>query len=557
MPDYGHDLVFGTSLTPTAADADRVLALAELTEKVGLDLVTIQDHPYQGRFLDTWTLLSVVAARTSTVTVAPNVANLPLRPPAVLAKSVATLDILSGGRVELGLGAGAFWDAITAYGGSRLSAPESVTALAEAIAVIRAVWAAGGPAVRIDGAHYTVHGAHPGPAPVHDIGIWVGAIRKRMLALTGRLGDGWLPSSAYVPPEQLAASNRVIDDAAAGAGRAPGDIRRLYNIGGTFTAGGTGFLNGPARVWAEQLAELTLTDGVSTFIVVGDDPDTVSRFAAEVAPAVRELVAAARSTGGAPGGARSASPVTVIGDTGTGGGGTGGGGTDGTGTDGTGNDGPERGTSAAAAAGSAPAPGSVPGATPTQPPATRLSARAPWDESTRPAAPAPAPGLTYTAEQTAQGRLLIDVHDYLRNELTEIRGLVDAVATGAVEPGGARAHLQAMTMRQNNWSVGAYCESYCRTVTIHHQLEDRSMFPHLRRAQTSLGPVIDRLEVEHRVIATLLDGVDAALVRFVREPAEAELHTAVDLLTDGLLSHLAYEERQLVEPLARLGSGEH
>ena len=85
-----------------------------LSEQAGLDLVTFQDHPYQPAFLDTWTLLSYVAARTSRVRLAPNVTNLPLRPPAVLARCVASLDLLSGGRVELGLGAGAFWDAIEA-----------------------------------------------------------------------------------------------------------------------------------------------------------------------------------------------------------------------------------------------------------------------------------------------------------------------------------------------------------------------------------------------------------------------------------------------------------
>ena len=112
----------------------------------GLDLVTIQDHPYQAKHLDAWTLLSVIAARTTSVRVAPNVANLPLRPPVVLARSVATLDRLSGGRVELGLGTGAFWDAIVAAGGTRLTPGESIEALTEAMAVIRAVWAGeGGP----------------------------------------------------------------------------------------------------------------------------------------------------------------------------------------------------------------------------------------------------------------------------------------------------------------------------------------------------------------------------------------------------------------------------
>ncbi len=163
MTDYAHELQFGVFIPPLAEQADAVIELAQLAELSGLDLVTFQDHPYQPRFLDTWTLLSVVAAKTSSVRLAPNVANLPLRMPSVLARSVASLDILSGGRVELGLGAGAFWDAIEANGGRRLTPGESVTALSEAIDVIRAVWA--GPSVRVDGEHYRVHGAKPGPAP--------------------------------------------------------------------------------------------------------------------------------------------------------------------------------------------------------------------------------------------------------------------------------------------------------------------------------------------------------------------------------------------------------
>src|SRR3954451_2515873 len=94
MSDYGHDLVFGTFLTPVAARAQQVVDLAVLTEQVGLDLVTLQDHPYQATFADTWTLLSWMAARTNRVRLSPNVANVPLRPPWVLAKSAATLDLL-------------------------------------------------------------------------------------------------------------------------------------------------------------------------------------------------------------------------------------------------------------------------------------------------------------------------------------------------------------------------------------------------------------------------------------------------------------------------------
>jgi alkanesulfonate monooxygenase SsuD/methylene tetrahydromethanopterin reductase-like flavin-dependent oxidoreductase (luciferase family) len=115
-----------------------------------------------------------------------------------------------------------------------------------------------------------------------------------MLELTGRLADGWLPSTSYAGPEGLAAMNATIDRAAETAGRSPAAVRRFYNIGGTFAAYGSGFLTGPPRMWAEQLAELTLTHGMSGYIAMGDDPDHIRRFAAEVAPAVRELVADGR-----------------------------------------------------------------------------------------------------------------------------------------------------------------------------------------------------------------------------------------------------------------------
>ena len=132
----------------------------------GLELVGIQDHPYQRRFLDTFALLAFLAARTERVRLFPDVANLPLRHPAMLAKAAASIDVLSGGRFELGLGAGAFWDAIEAFGGPRRSGPESVDALEEAIAILRACWA-GERSVTFEGAHYRVPGMHFGPPPAH------------------------------------------------------------------------------------------------------------------------------------------------------------------------------------------------------------------------------------------------------------------------------------------------------------------------------------------------------------------------------------------------------
>ncbi|GAB7051780.1 LLM class flavin-dependent oxidoreductase [Catenuloplanes indicus] len=297
MTDYGHELIFGAFVTPAARPPQQAVELAVAAEEFGLDLVTFQDHPYQPTFHDAWTLMSYVASRTSRITVAGNVLNLPLREPAVLARAVASLDLLSGGRVELGLGAGAFWDAIEAMGGRRLTPGQAVDALAEGIEIIRSVWdtsVKGG--VRVSGEHYTVDGAKRGPAPAHDVSIWVGALKPRMLALTGRLADGWLPSLAYLKggASDLTDMNARIDAAAVDAGRSPSDVRRLLNVGGSFAAQSRGFLDGPPDQWAEELAGLTLEYGTSGFVLATDDPAAIELFAKEIAPATRELVAAER-----------------------------------------------------------------------------------------------------------------------------------------------------------------------------------------------------------------------------------------------------------------------
>ncbi|TCC00218.1 LLM class flavin-dependent oxidoreductase [Micromonospora zingiberis] len=525
MSDYGHDLTFGSFLTPGNADPAQPVSLAMLSEQVGLDLVTFQDHPYQPAFLDTWTLMSFVAARTTRVHLAANVTNLPLRPPAVLARSVASLDLLSGGRIELGLGAGAFWDAIEAMGGQRLSPGQGVRALEEAIEIIRQLWdaeARGG--VRVDGEFHRAVGAKRGPAPAHDVPIWLGAYKPRMLALTGRRADGWLPSLPYLQPGDLAKGNALIDEAATEAGRSPAEVRRLLNINGRFTTTGRGQLHGPAEQWAEELADLALTEGVSTFILGSDDPDDLRRFAAEVAPATRELVAAERrrrsgqgDTAGSLAGTASRPDQPAARPTGV-------------------------------AAGSF-------AVVPTPDDGARRSDVRVWDESARPTGPAPDPDRSYTAHEQAGAQHLIDVHDALRAELAQIHDLIEQVAAGLIDVGTARSHINTMTMRQNKWTLGTYCESYCRLVTTHHTLEDRSLFPHLRRADPRLKPVIDRLEEEHHAIHDVLEGVDRALVAFVATPdGMAELRAAVDLLSDTLLSHLSYEERELVEPIARLGA---
>jgi alkanesulfonate monooxygenase SsuD/methylene tetrahydromethanopterin reductase-like flavin-dependent oxidoreductase (luciferase family) len=259
---------FGVFLVPDAEDAERTVQRAIAAEALGLDLIGVQDHPYQRRFLDTWALMAYVLASTNRVSVFPDVANLPLRPPRMLAKHAASLDLLSGGRFELGLGAGAFWDGIEAMGGRKLSPRQSVDALEQAIVAIREFWHA--------------DGKYDGPAPAHPIGVWLGAYGPRMLRITGSLADGWVPSMSYLPPDKAVEAMKRVDDAAAAEGRQPTAIRRVYNLSSDDPPG------------AEQLTDFATEVGFDTFVFSPADEHELERIAHDVIPAVREEVARRR-----------------------------------------------------------------------------------------------------------------------------------------------------------------------------------------------------------------------------------------------------------------------
>ncbi|MBX7160607.1 MAG: LLM class flavin-dependent oxidoreductase [Acidimicrobiia bacterium] len=296
--DYGRPLQFGIFPSPDADSVEEIFTMAGIADREGLDLIGIQDHPYQAAYLDTWTLMAAVLTRTERVRVFPDVANLPLRPPAMMAKAAATLDLLSGGRFELGIGAGAFDDAIAAMGGPRRTRAEAAAALEEAIDVLRLFWS-GERSVRYEGQHFRLAGAHPGPQPPHRIGIWLGVGGPRLLAALGRGADGWVPSNSYFPPEVLPSMQDRIDEAAAGAGRDPGEIQRIYNVFGLITDGSSdGFLHGPVEQWVDELTELATGDaGMDTF-VFGAAEDHVRQtevFTREVVPAVRDAVGRIRS----------------------------------------------------------------------------------------------------------------------------------------------------------------------------------------------------------------------------------------------------------------------
>src|SRR3954453_4303325 len=267
---YGHAVRFGIFPSPRADSSQETLQMAWVADEAGFDLVGIQDHPYQGRFLDTWALMAFVLAKTDRVTVFPDVANLPLRPPRMMAKHAASLDVLSGGRFELGLGAGAFWEGIEAMGGRRLSPKQSVDALEQAIFELRDFWKG--------------DGKFDGPSPAHEIGIWLGAYKPRMLRITGALADGWIPSQSYLPPEQVPEAMKRVDDAAGSEDRDPSSIRRIYN------------LIGDDKPTTEQLADFATELGFDSFIFSPTASHELELLAHDVIPAVKEEVARRRAS---------------------------------------------------------------------------------------------------------------------------------------------------------------------------------------------------------------------------------------------------------------------
>ncbi len=290
-------LQFGISLVPATERLDRIRELVRVADEAALDLVGIQDHPYQHHFLDSWSLIPTLLAETDRISFFTDVANLPLRPPAVMAKAAASLDVLSAGRFELGLGAGGFPDIIAGYGGPRRTPGESVEALDEAIDVIRLLWSEER-SVSFDGKHYRLDDARPGPRPAHAIGIWVGAFKPRMIRLVGRKADGWLPSLGVLTRDELRAGNEQIDAAAEKAGRDPRAIRRIINVQGVignkpapprsslpvgYLAGEP--LAGPPDWWVDTLAGF-VADGFDTLVFwpVHTEAEQVEALARDVVP---------------------------------------------------------------------------------------------------------------------------------------------------------------------------------------------------------------------------------------------------------------------------------
>src|SRR6202035_521602 len=285
------ELTSGGGTPASAAPGDDPVGLAQEAERLGYDFVSAADHPGGASpSYDTTTMLTWIAARTSRIKVASRVLAVPFRRPAMVAQLATSLDLLSGGRVILGLGAGSSDQEIAAVGAPAQSPAEKIAGLAEAIGVIRGAWTCAG--YTQDGRHYSVRDLEMEPRPGHPIPIWLGTFRPRALAVTGRLADGWIPSLGYRPLEEIRAMPRPIDESALAAGRSPDQIRGVLNLNLRLDPGAQPERDAVTGSAAQVVSQLRALLGLGftgfNFLIGGPDRGAAMRqVAEEVLPALR------------------------------------------------------------------------------------------------------------------------------------------------------------------------------------------------------------------------------------------------------------------------------
>ena len=291
------ELIFGVGLPSSAAPAEDPVGMAQEAERLGYDFVSAADHPIgPDASYETTTMLTWIAARTSQIKFASRVLAVPFRRPAMVAKMATSLDLLSGGRFILGMGAGYSDQEIAAIGAPQLSPADKIDGLAEAIQVIRGAW--GHSSFTQHGRHHSVRELEMEPKPSAPIPLWLGTFGPRALAVTGRLADGWIPSLGYMPVEQIPVMRSRIDAAAVAAGRRPTDIRSILNLGIRVDPDARprpDLVSGSAKDVVSQLQDLRgLGFTGFNFLISGPDRTaSMRRIAEEVLPALRSTASPA------------------------------------------------------------------------------------------------------------------------------------------------------------------------------------------------------------------------------------------------------------------------
>jgi probable F420-dependent oxidoreductase len=204
----------------TYADPRNVVRLAEEAERSGWESLFLWDHlgfVWGPPAADPWVTLAAVAAATGRLLIGTGVTPVARRRPHVLAQTVATLDVLSGGRVVFGAGLGGVPAEFSAFGepaGDRVRAEQ----LDEGLDVLRRLWA--GEHVVHEGPRYTVRDVTLAPLPVRQpLPIWIGGNSGRALARAARF-DGWIADTA--DPERMTLTPEELAESVAAIGRSDG-----------------------------------------------------------------------------------------------------------------------------------------------------------------------------------------------------------------------------------------------------------------------------------------------------------------------------------------------
>jgi alkanesulfonate monooxygenase SsuD/methylene tetrahydromethanopterin reductase-like flavin-dependent oxidoreductase (luciferase family) len=285
-------LLFGVNVPTAAGPGTDPVSYARRAEEVGFDFVSASDHPCgTNPTHEIWTMLSWIAAATSRIKVATRVLGVPYRSPAMVAKMAETLDRLSAGRLILGMGGGYSDEEFHAFGLRVPSPKEKIEGLEEAVRIVRGLWSK--PTFTYDGVHHRTVAADLEPKPEHDIPIWLGTFGRRSLAVTGRVADGWIPSLAFAPPEDIPKMHDRIVAAAEEVGRDPKEITFVYNVEvriDSTTDANSHVVSGSPEAVADELRTLIqLGFGGMNLMAVGPNLDEqVERLGAELLPRLRD-----------------------------------------------------------------------------------------------------------------------------------------------------------------------------------------------------------------------------------------------------------------------------
>lgn len=289
-----NDLLFGLDVSTAAGSGSDPIGHAARAERLGFDFVSASDHPCGGQpSYETWTMLSWIAAATSTIHVATRVLGVPYRNPAMTAKMAETFDRLSGGRLILGLGGGASDDEFRAFGLVAHSPREKVDGLEEAVRIARGLWTQ--PVFTLHGRFHSTDNAQMEPKPARRVPVWLGTFGPRALAVTGRVADGWIPSLGHAPADQLVAMRQRVVRAAEEAGRDPTTITCALNIETRVDEradAGPHIVSGdPGAVIDSILRFAGIGFTAFNFVPVGPGRDEqADRLAREVIPSVRSAL---------------------------------------------------------------------------------------------------------------------------------------------------------------------------------------------------------------------------------------------------------------------------